>query len=109
MSLLDENFNIKPIDILINICKKYLLMQLSDYYRETINDNIEITIKQNVIERHLIKCPKNYVLCYKNYEKCLKCRICHKNDIILSEMGAAGYLNINDILKYMNYEPTGYR
>ena len=106
MSLLDENFNIKPIDLLINICKKYLLMQLSDYYRGTINDNIEITIKQNVIERHLIKCSKNYVLCYKTYEKCLKCCICHKNDIntILPGYGAFGYLNINDILKYMNHE-----
>jgi hypothetical protein len=107
MSLLDDNLDIKPIDLLISICKKYLLMQLPDYYREIINDNIEIIIERNVIERYLIKRPKKYVLLYKTYEKCIKCRICHKNDIKTILPGYGGwfrYLSIDDVLKYINHE-----
>ena len=107
MSLLDDNLDINPIDLIITMCKKHLFENLSNYYKETINiNNIEISISKSVIKKNLIKNPQNYGLSYryKYDEKFLTGCILHENNIHFNymQLPTFGYINIGDRLKLNN-------
>lgn len=109
MSLLDENLDINPINLIITICKKHLFEKISNHYKEIINiNNIEISISKSVIKKNLIKNPQNYILSYRykynDNGKVLAGYILHENNINFNYMQfpTAGYINIGVILKLNN-------
>ena len=110
MSLLDNNFDITSVDLMINICKRFLLNHRAYYgFSEENINNVEITIAPNINELSLFENSKDYVLCYYiNFYRmveCLKCCIYHKKDLACVRSDAV-YTNINDILNYIEDEPT---
>ena len=109
MSLLDENFDITPADLMINICKRFLLNHRTYYgFSEKDINNVEITIAPNINELSLFENSKDYVLCYYiNFSKGdedLKCCIHNKKDLKYIRCNVA-YTYINDILNYTEDEP----
>ena len=101
MSLLDKNFDVTPVDLMINICKRFLLNHRAYYgFSEKIINNVEITIAPNINELSLFENSKDYVLCYYvNFYgrvECLKCCILRKKDLAYAQSNVV-YTNINDI------------
>lgn len=110
MSLLDKNFDVTPADLMINTCKLFLLNHRAYYgFSEENINNVKIIIAPNINELSLFENPKDYVLCYyENFskgDKYLKCGIHNKKDLKYIRYNVA-YTNINNILNYIENEPT---
>lgn len=106
MSLLDNDFDITPADLMINICKRFLSNH--DGYSEKIINNTEITIEPDINELCLFENPNDYILRYYfNFigegDEYLKCCIQHKEDLNYIRYSVI-YTDINDILNYMKNE-----
>lgn len=107
MSLLDKDFDITPTDLMINICKRFLLNHRAYYgFSKKTIDNVKITIAPNINELSLFENSKDYVLCYYiNFSKGdedLKCCIHNKKDLKYIRCNVA-YTYINNILNILNY------